>query len=55
MTNEIRAAQITALLQERDGAEAHGKTERVKAIDAELRRLGAQAKTPAKRAAKRKK
>lgn len=44
---------IRALLEERRGYEIHGNTDSLKAVDAELKRLGAQAKPPAKRAAKR--
>jgi hypothetical protein len=49
-TKEQRAAYIRGLLEERHGAEIYDKPERVKAIDAELARMGHEAKAPAKRA-----
>lgn len=48
LTDERRKSLIEALIQERRGANAD-----VKAIDAELLRLGAKGSPPAKRAAKR--
>lgn len=44
---------IRALLAERRGYEVHNNTDGVKAVDAELKRLGAAAKPPAKRSSKR--
>lgn len=55
MTDEQRAAKIEALLEERRGYAIHGLTDQVAEVDAELKRLGAEGTTPAKRAAKRKK
>lgn len=53
--NDIEKAQtIQALLEERRGYETQGLAERVAEVDAELRRLGADAAPPAKRAARRK-
>lgn len=49
ITDEKRQALIEALLRERLGVNAD-----IPAIDAELRRLGAEGAPPAKRAAKRK-
>lgn len=53
MTDQKHKAHIKALLRERAGYERAGKTERVKAVDAELRRLGHNAAPPAERATKR--
>jgi hypothetical protein len=53
MTNEESARYVAALLEERRGYAARGLTDRVEAVDAELRRLGAQGKSPAKRSEKR--
>lgn len=53
MTKEEIQATIRALLEERRGYERRGDAERVSAVDAELRRLGAQAEPKAKRASKR--
>lgn len=52
-TKEQEKAYIVALLRERAGYEAMGFADRVKEVDAELRRLGHEAKPPAKRAEKR--
>ena len=54
MTEEERTSKIAALLEERRGYELRGLNDRVAAVDAELRRLGAQAVPARKRAAKRK-
>jgi hypothetical protein len=48
-----KAAQIAALLRERQGYEARGENQRAAAVTAELRRLGAEAAPPAKRAQRR--
>lgn len=53
MTDEQQAVQIAALIRERDGYEAAGKTDRAEQVTAELTRLGAKATPPAKRATKR--
>lgn len=53
MTSEQRAAQITALIEERRGYEIAGDTGRIADVDAELRRLGHEGTTPAARAEKR--
>lgn len=53
MTNEKRAAQIAALIREREGYERAGNTDRVKACDAALADLGHKAAPPAMRATKR--
>jgi hypothetical protein len=53
LTDEQHAAHIAALLREREGYEAAGKTDRAEQVTAELRRLGAEATPPAKRATKR--
>lgn len=53
MTNEEQKAQVAALIEERRGYERRGEKERVAAVDAELRRLGAAGAQPAKRAEKR--
>lgn len=47
-----REATISALLEERRGYVLHGKDADVAAVDEELKRLGAVAKPPAKRATK---
>lgn len=51
-TNQQSADYIAALLRERDGYEVHGRTEKVAEVNAELKRIGAQGKPPAKRATK---
>jgi hypothetical protein len=48
-----KAAYIAGLLDERRGCERRGLTDRVKDIDAELRRVGHEAAVPAKRAESR--
>lgn len=53
MTNEQRAAYITALLEEREGCARNGREDRVAAINAELATVGHEGATPAKRATKR--
>lgn len=53
MTDEERARQIRALLEERAGYEARGDSDRAAQVDAELSRLGAQGKPPVKRAEQR--
>jgi hypothetical protein len=53
MTNEEKKTLVAALLEERRGYEIHGKKDRVALVDAELKRLGAEGKAPAKRAEKR--
>lgn len=53
MTDQKRQAHIAALIREREGYERSGKAERVKAVDAELRRLGHEAAPPVARAARR--
>lgn len=53
MTKEDEKATISALLKERRGYVQRGDEERVKQVDAELRRLGASAEPKAKRATKR--
>jgi hypothetical protein len=52
MNNEQKKAYITALLYEREGYVRYGNKDSLKAVDAELSRLGHQAKPPAARAAK---
>ena len=52
-TKEQEAAQIVALVRERDGYAQRGLTDRVAEVDKELRRLGHKASAPAKRAEKR--
>ncbi len=52
MNDDQTKAQIQALLREREGYERAGKTERLAQVNAQLRDLGHQAKTPAKRADK---
>lgn len=46
------ADYIAALLRERNGYVIHGRDADVAAVDAELKRVGATAKPPAKRATK---
>lgn len=53
MTDAEKAEYIKALLDERRGCERRGLTDRVKDIDAELRKAGHEAATPAKRAESR--
>lgn len=52
-SREEQAAYIQALLREREGCERRGLKDRVKLINAELRRYGHQAEKPADRAEKR--
>ncbi len=52
MTDEQRKAYIAALLREREGYERYDHAEKVEEVDAELKRVGYQAKTPAKRSFK---
>ena len=52
-TKEQEAAYIAALLRERAGREIDEDEDALKAIDAELRRVGHKAASPAKRAEKR--
>lgn len=54
LTDEQRAAQIAALIEERRGYEIHGQKDRVAEVDAVLSHLGHQAQAPAKRAQTRK-
>lgn len=53
MTNEQQKAQIKALLRERAGYQQKGLSDRVKAVDEQLSRLGHKGTPPAGRAAKR--
>jgi high-affinity nickel permease len=53
MTDEQRAAKITALVEERRGYVLCGDTDHVAAVDAELRRLGAEGAPAVAKAAKR--
>jgi hypothetical protein len=53
MTDEQRAAQIQALIEERRGYETRGLKDRVAQVDAQLRILGAQGSTAASRASRR--
>ena len=53
MTDEQKADYIKSLLEERRYCERWGQDERVKDINAELRKVGHEAKTPAKRAESR--
>lgn len=53
MDDHQKAAYITALLEERRGYERRGNADGVKDVDEELRRIGYQAATPAKRAESR--
>lgn len=48
--SETKDPRIAALLREREGYERYGRTDRVKAVDAELERLGHSEK-PTKKAA----
>lgn len=52
MTDEQKRAYIKALLMERAGYVQYGRTDRVKDVDEELRRMGHDTKPPAKRATK---
>lgn len=51
-SKEQKAEHIRALLAERKGYEIHGNKDGLAAVDAELKRLGHEAKPPAKRATK---
>ena len=53
MTAEERKNLIAALIEERRGYVLRGQTDRVEQVNAELRRLGAEGKPPAKRSTKR--
>lgn len=53
MTNEQRTETIQALIAERTGHVLYNRPDRVKDVDAELRRLGHAAGTPAQRAEQR--
>lgn len=53
VTKEEQARTIAALLEERKGYVQREDTERVAAVDAELKRLGAYAEKPSQRAQKR--
>jgi hypothetical protein len=50
MDDAQKAAYITALLDERRGYERRSNNDGLKAVDAELKRIGHEAQTPAKRA-----
>jgi uncharacterized protein (UPF0335 family) len=52
-TDEQTQQYIQALLRERAGYQKHGLLDRVKEVDAELKRVGYRAKAPAKRAERR--
>lgn len=52
MTDEQTKDYIAALTRELAGYEVHGDAEGAKAVKAELKRLGAQGRPPAKRATK---
>jgi hypothetical protein len=52
-TNEEKQRTIQALLAERRGYAIHGPEDSLKAVDAELKRLGHSAQTSQQRAAKR--
>lgn len=52
-TKEQRENYIKGLIEERRGYVLHGTEDQVAAVDAELKRVGASAEVPAKRAAKR--
>lgn len=54
MTEEERKRTIGALIEERRGYEMRGLTSRVAQVDEQLRSLGADAKPPVARAARRK-
>ena len=53
MTDEEKARHIASLVNERRGYEMRGLTDRVRAVDDQLRALGEKASTPAARATKR--
>lgn len=53
MTDEERRDYIQALLREKEVALHAGMLDRVAAVTAELRKIGAEAEPPAKRATKR--
>lgn len=53
MQDEQKAAYIKSLLEERAYCVRWNETDRVKAIDAELKKAGHEAKTPEKRAESR--
>ena len=53
ISKEDRKSYIAALLRERAGYVTRGESERAQLVDAELRRLGYEAKAPAKRAERR--
>jgi hypothetical protein len=53
VSREESAAMIQALLRERASCEQRGFSDRVKLINAELRRFGHEAEKPAERAEKR--
>jgi hypothetical protein len=52
-TKEQERAYIAGLLAERAGLEQKGDDEAVKAVDAELKRMGHEAAAPAQRAERR--
>lgn len=52
MTNEQKQSYIAALLREREGYVRYGRDDDLKAVDAELERVGHKAQTPAKRSLK---
>lgn len=52
-TDEQIKAKVAGLLEERRGYLARGLTDRVAAVDAELKRLGSAGSPPAKRATRR--
>jgi hypothetical protein len=52
-TKEQRKDYVAGLLRERGGAVAREDDEHIAAIDAELKRMGHEAKAPAKRAESR--
>lgn len=54
-SDEERAATIAALIREKAGYEARGDQDGISQVDAELDRLSANAKPPAKRASTRRK
>lgn len=53
MTNEERAATVRALIEEREGYHRRGEEKRVAEVNEQLRRLGALAAVPVKRAERR--
>lgn len=53
VSNEEKKQMIAALLYERASCEARGLEDRVKLIDAELKRYGHEAAAPARRAERR--